>query len=306
MFVLCNSTGESGIRAAGDCLRSGGSALDAVENGIRLVESNPEVHSVGRGGWPNMIGEMELDASIMDGNSLRTGAVGALRGYLHPISIARLIMDRLPHVMLVGDGAARFAAECNAETDDNLTPDTREGWRRWLEEHIDPAILSRWPDVSLARYTYLTMDPALAKGTTVFIARDAEANLAAGVSTSGWAWKYPGRLGDSPIIGAGNYVDNRYGAAACTGRGELTVRTATARSVVLYLKIGMSVEEACREAARDFEQLDREYRYCVTIFAADRHGRHFVLASGSCDGDRCWRWSEGMPAPENLPPDAHV
>ena len=135
-------------------------------------------------------------------------------------------------------------------------------------------------------------------GTTTFLARDASGDIAAGVSTCGWAFKYPGRLGDSPVIGAGIYADNRYGAAACTGHGELTIRAGTARSVVLYLKMGMTLEAACAEALNDLRALKREFQGGVTIHAIDAAGRPYVTAIGRGGGLTCWLWEEGMAAPE--------
>ena len=219
MIVIGSSTAESGIGAAVTVLRDGGSGLDAVEAGIRLVEVAPDVHSVGQDAWPNLLGQSELDASIMDGETLDAGAVGALRGFIHPISVARRVMEDIPHVLLVGEGAARFADEIGAVRGDLLSETVREGWASWLEERMSPQQWNRWPDKALAPWSRLSADPETAHGTVCFLARDGQGNTAVGVSTSGWAWKYPGRLGDSPIVGAGNYADNRHGAAACTGFG---------------------------------------------------------------------------------------
>ena len=251
MIILGSSTAESGLGAAVTVLRSGGSALDAVEAGIRLVEVAPDVHCVGQDAWPNLLGQSELDASIMDGETLDVGAVGALRGFIHPISVARRVMEDLPHVLLVGEGAARFADEVGATRGDLMSEVVREGWASWIQERTSPQQWSQWPSGELAPWARLSADPETAQGTVCFLARDRGGNTAVGVSTSGWAWKYPGRLGDSPIIGAGNYADNRYGAAACTGFGEMAIRAGTARSVVLYLKMGLSILEALRAAADD-------------------------------------------------------
>jgi L-asparaginase len=286
------------MAAAVEALRSGRPALDAVELGIRPIELDPNDRSVGVGGWPNLLGQVELDASIMDGRTLRTGAVGALRGFLHPISVARQVMERLPHVFLVGEGAARFAAECGAEAGETLTEESRTGWEAWLRQHVSPDMWAKWPDVPLAPWARLTADPETAGGTTVFLVRDARGDIAAGVSTSGWAFKYPGRLGDSPVIGAGCYADNRYGAAACTGVGELTIRAGTARSVVLYMKMGRSVEEACQEAVSDLRSLTRAYRGSVTIHAVDAQGNPYVVSAGTREDVHYWIWMDGLEAPE--------
>lgn len=274
MIVVASSNGRVGIQAAMDVLRRGGSALDAVEVGTRLVEDNPEDHSVGTGGLPNLLGEVELDASIMDGRTLATGAVAALKGYPNPISVARRVMTDLPHVLLVGEGAARFAAECGFPRAELLTEEARRIWRERMEGTA-PAGWGPGTAAYIARMrelVRLASDPEKVAGTVNFLARDREGNIASAVSTSGWAWKYPGRVGDSPIIGAGNYCDNRYGAAACTGRGEMAIRAVTARSVVLYLKQGMTLEAALAEAMRDLWVLEDPYYGGMNIVALDAQG----------------------------------
>ena len=297
-IVLTNSVGVAGIGTTVEALCAGRPVLDATEAGIQQVEMDPTIHSVGRGGWPNLLGAVELDASIIDGRTLRTGAVGALCGYLHPISVARKVMERLPHVLLVGEGAARFAAEWGMVTAENLTEEARAGWECWRREHVAEEDLARWPGVCLSALAGLTADPVETHGTTTFIVRGEDGHIACGVSTSGWAWKYPGRLGDSPVIGAGNYADDRYGACACIGQGELTIRAGTARAVVLYMKMGMSVEEAVREAAGDLDALERDYRGMVTIHAIDREGAHCVLTWGNESPHTYGLWTDGMAAPE--------
>jgi L-asparaginase len=297
-IILANSEGGVGMPPAVSALRAGQPALDILEAGIRPVELDPTVRSVGVGGWPNLLGDMELDASIMDGATLKVGAVGALRGFLHPITVARLVMEKLPHVFLVGEGAGRFAAEHGLEAGEILTEQSREEWASWLVKHIPPEIWERWPNVPLTPWVRLTVEPQTAHGTTTFLVKDTHNNIAAGVSTCGWAWKYPGRLGDSPVIGAGSYADNRYGAAACTGTGEFAIRAGTARAVVLYMKMGMTVEEACHEAARDLSALKRDSPGWVTIHALNAEGQPYVLSAGQ-DGDLdYWLWHEGMAAPE--------
>jgi beta-aspartyl-peptidase (threonine type) len=276
-IVVASANGRVGIAAAVDVLRRGGSALDAVEAGVRLVESYPADHSVGYAGLPNLLGQVELDASIMDGRTLAAGAVCAVQGYEHPISIARKVMEELPHVLLAGRGAERFAAAQGFQKRRLLTAEARRRWLQELETAGPPGPGSReryfaWVRQMLARQrnTAATADA----GTVNFIARDRAGNLASAVSTSGWPWKYPGRVGDSPIIGAGNYADNRYGAAACTGRGEMALRAATARSLVLYLKLGMSLADAGQEAMRDLRTLVDPYASGLHIVAMDRDGEH--------------------------------
>ena len=254
MIVVASSNGDVGIGAAMEILRAGGTALDAVEAATRLVEDNPDDHSVGYGGYPNLLGEVELDASIMDGNTLSAGTVGCLRGFRHPISVARQVMLELPHVMLVGEGAARFAREIGMVEENLLTPEAAEVYQQGITGSLPPEQqhwLQGGIQVNLSRLVRITADPERAAGTVNFIAQDSAGNIASAVSTSGWSWKYPGRLGDSPIIGAGNYADNRYGACACTGWGELAIRLGTARSVVLYQRMGYDVQQACRQAMED-------------------------------------------------------
>ncbi len=298
MIVLTSVNGEVGIESAIEILRRGGSALDAVEAAARLVEADLENHSVGVGGFPNLLGQVQLDASIMDGHTLASGAVGALEGFQHPISVARQVMERLPHVLLVGEGAARFAREIGAEAGDTLTPEAQKVWEEWIAAHATAEEQRQWPPQSLSRLAWAMADPAHVQGTVNILAQDARGRLAVAVSTSGWAWKYPGRLGDSPIIGAGNYCDDRYGAAACIGVGEWTIRCGTARSVVLYQKMGRSVEEACREAIHDLQEMDRGgVQGGVSILAMDAAGHPYGATLGR-SGDYYTMWQEGMPAPE--------
>ncbi len=277
MIVVTSANGIVGIREAIEILRRGGSALDAVEAATRLVEANPEDHTVGYGGYPNLLGEVELDASIMDGRSLHAGAVGALKGYKYPISVARKVMEELPHVMLVGEGAARFAAEMGFQQENLLTDEAAEVYRQGVSGAL-PEDKHDWLrggiERNLARLSRITADPERAAGTVNFIAQDCNGDLACAVSTSGWAWKYPGRLGDTPLIGAGNYADNRYGACACTGWGELAIRCGTARSVVLYQRFGFGLEQACRQAMNDLASaVDDPEEIVMSLVAVNAEGR---------------------------------
>ncbi len=275
MIVVASTNGIVGIRESMRLLRAGGSAVDAVEAGIRLVESNPEDHSVGYGGYPNLLGQVELDAAVMDGCTLGAGAVGAVQGYKHPISVARKVMEELPHVLLVGQGAERFAAEMGFHREELLTAEAREVWRRGLQADVPAEILSRLAEQpDLWKWVRIATDPERAAGTVNFLVQDSRGNLGAGVSTSGWAWKYPGRLGDSPIVGAGLYADNRYGAAACTGMGEMAIRASTARSLVLYLKMGLPLSEAGQRAMEDLNDLGGSYLSDMSFVALDATGRH--------------------------------
>ena len=261
-------------------LRAGGTALDAVEAGVRLVESNPDDHSVGYSGYPNLLGEVELDASIMDGATLAAGAVGALKGYEHAISVARKVMEELPHCFFVGEGAARFARELGFEGKDLLTDEAMRVYEQILQDKVPEVYGQRAKYLdSIRRFVKIAADPEKPNETVNFIARDGQGNIACAVSTSGWAWKYPGRLGDSPVIGAGNYADNRYGAAACTGRGEMAIRCGTARSIVLYMKMGLSLEAAGREAFADLDRLVDPFAGSMNSIAMAHDGRHAAFTN---------------------------
>ncbi|MCB8942621.1 MAG: N(4)-(beta-N-acetylglucosaminyl)-L-asparaginase [Ardenticatenaceae bacterium] len=274
MIVVASANGRVGIQAAVNVLKSGGTAVDAVEAGIRLVEANPEDHSVGYNSWPNILGELELDASIMDGRSLMTGAVGAMKGHPYAISVARKVMETLPHVLLVGAGASHFAAEMGCESwDEMLTDEVKAVWERGLRKAIGSDDISQVAQrTDLHRLVQMATDPEYTWGTVNFIAQDGRGDICCGVSTSGWSWKYPGRLGDSPIIGAGNYADNRYGAAACTGMGEMAIRASTAHSLVFYMKMGLSVAEAGKRAMEDLNDLGGRYLSTMNLIAMDKDG----------------------------------
>jgi beta-aspartyl-peptidase (threonine type) len=339
VIVVASTNGRVGIRDAVDALRRGGSALDAVEAGIRPVERNPDDHSVGYGGLPNLLGEVELDASIMDGATRAAGAVGALKGYVHAITLARRVMEQLPHVFLVGDGAARFAAEVGLEPEVLLTEPARAAWEARLraaaqleagrapaEAGLDryyrrmaelaaraaPGELGtigahRPPDstadprgpTKLAARAHLAADPERPNETVNVIAQDKDGHIACGVSTSGWAWKYPGRLGDSPVIGAGNYADDRAGAAACTGRGEMAIRACTAYAVVAALRAGHPVEDACRIALEDTLALDDVYAGQFSLIALDRRGN--PAAASNRPGSTYVVMTPNMAEPEERP-----
>jgi beta-aspartyl-peptidase (threonine type) len=303
MIIIASSNGKIGMNAAWQVLENGGSSLDAVEAGTRLVESNPKDHSVGYSGYPNLLGEVELDASIMDGTTLQAGAVGALRGYRYAISVARRIMEELPHVLLVGEGAARFAAELGMPHENLLTDEAARIWREGIEGRLPEMFRDEQGQLAAAllrRATHLATDPEQVAGTVNFIAQDRQGRIASAVSTSGWAWKYPGRLGDSPLIGAGNYADDRYGAAACTGWGELAIRAGTSRSVVLYLKLGYSLEAACRAAFEDLSGIGGDPSHVLmSMVAIDRHGNHCAVSTAQ--GRTYVYRTEGMDAVAQLP-----
>jgi beta-aspartyl-peptidase (threonine type) len=277
MIVLASQNGEAGIRQAMAVLQSGGSVLDALEAGIRPVEDNLADHWVGTSGMPSILGEVELDASIMDGRDLTAGAVGCVKGYPNPISIARKVMEVLPHVLMVGEGAQRFAAEMGFQKTNLMTEEIRAMWRKDLSAVTDDP--GNIPSANLVDIVQQFSNPHRTRGTVNFIVRDGQGNLATGVSTSGFYGKYPGRLGDTPVIGAGNYADSRYGAAACTGMGEMSIRASTARSLVLYLKMGYSLEAAGLQAMQDLRDLGGRFISEMNIIAMDRDGTPAAFSS---------------------------
>jgi L-asparaginase / beta-aspartyl-peptidase len=268
--IISSGNGRAALPEGIAILARGGSALDAVEACARIVEADPADRSVGLGGLPNVLGEVELDASILDGTSHAAGSVSALTGYLHPITVARAMMEHLPHVMLVGAGATRFAREIGAEEAELLTPETRELWiERLREAGHTPASIARATELApIVRD--LTREE---RGTVNFIAVDTRGSFATAVSTSGWGYKYPGRIGDSPVIGAGHYCDTRYGGAACTGYGELALRNLTAKTAVDRLAAGASAAAVAEDAIADANALvSAGSRLNIVVLAAN--GRH--------------------------------
>jgi beta-aspartyl-peptidase (threonine type) len=219
----------------------------------------------------------------MDGKYLRAGCVGAIKNVRHPISVARKVMEELHHVMLVGEGAEMFAKEKGFAFENLLSPEAEKTWRDGLAGKFGP----EWANDGLANIkalisqsSKLATDPQKVAGTVNFIAIDSHGNIASAVSTSGWAWKYPGRLGDSPIIGAGNYCDNRYGGAACTGLGEIAIRCSLARTTVMNMRFGMSVEEAVNSAFADMRTIDMpKNQINMNMIALDAQGRHFAMTT---------------------------
>lgn len=286
-MVVASSNGKIGIAAAVQALREGGNALDAVEAGIRLVESSAADSSVGRGGLPNVLGVVELDASIMDGTTRKAGAVGAVRNYEHVITLARRVMEELPHVMLVGSGAERFAAEIGMKRTRLLTAEARASWLAQVASELGTVAAKSYAETRRVMRLRPVSDlvrrlaiPGQNTGTVNMLARDGNGQIACGVSTSGWESKYPGRLGDSPVIGAGAYADNRYGAAACTGNGELAIRCAIAHSVVMSMKARLNIEAAITEAITDGRAGCDHLEGGIDVIGIDCDGRFAAATSG--------------------------
>ena len=267
--IVSSGNGRAALPAGVRILAKGGSALDAVEACARIVEADPRDDTVGLGGLPNVLGVVELDASIVDGTTHAAGSVAALTGFLHPITVARAVMEQLPHVMLVGTGAARFAREIGAEEADLLTPESRTHWLERLR-------MAKHTPASIAAARALgpvVLEMVDGRGTVNFIAIDKRGNVASAVTTSGWGFKYPGRVGDSPIIGAGHYSDTRYGGAACTGFGELAMRNVTTKTAVDRLARGKSAAEVAEEAIADANALvSHGSRLNIVVLAAN--GEH--------------------------------
>lgn len=219
--------------AAWEILSKGGKALDAVEKGVRVTEADVTNRSVGIGGMPDRDGHVTLDACIMDEES-RCGAVGFLEGIDHPISVARAIMEKTQHVMLVGSGAKKFALEHGFGQIKTPIPPVKEEYKKWKKENQD---LFKKPEINHENHD-----------TIGLLALDIHGNLSGACTTSGWAYKLHGRLGDSPIIGAGLFVDNEIGAACATGLGEAIIRIAGSHTVVELMRHGHSPMDACRLA----------------------------------------------------------
>jgi beta-aspartyl-peptidase (threonine type) len=264
-------------------LRQGASALDAVEEALRRCEDNLDDHYVGTGGLPNARGEVELDASLMVGSSRAFGAVGAVRNFPHPISIARAVLERLPqHCLLVGEGAELFADEQGFERAELLTEASKQ---LFLEALLptDDAVEGENTIASSGDDAYRAAALKLVRrfhphegpwGTINVIALDERGEMVVGVSTSGYPWKYPGRVGDSALPGAGNYCDARFGGAACTGRGELSMRATGARVIVDALARGEGPDEACRTMLAEARTLPDEFRAELRALCLTSDGRH--------------------------------
>ena len=285
-LVLGSANARVGLPAAIAALRDGRSAMDAAIAAVKCVEDNRDDHGVGTGGIPNVLGEVELDASVMDGRTLAAGAVAAVKGYRHPIEIARRVMET-PHVLLVGVGAELFAERHGFERTELLTREAEAVWRERIMGGA-PTGTSLYADsyqmymATVHDWAELLHDRIL--GTTNVIVRDAAGDIASAVSTSGWGFKWPGRVGDSPIVGAGNYADNRYGAAACTGRGEMAIRSATAYSIVRSMREGLSLDEALRRAMIDLRDLVDPFAERVNVMnavAMDRDGNVGAISTAA-------------------------
>ncbi|HKX46748.1 MAG TPA: N(4)-(beta-N-acetylglucosaminyl)-L-asparaginase, partial [Planctomycetota bacterium] len=296
--VVGSGNGLAAAERAHALLAEGTDPADAVVAGVTLVEDDPEDQSVGLGGLPNLDGVVQLDASVMHGPSCRAGAVAALEDVQNPAQVALLVLKRTDHVLLVGAGAKRFALEHGFRETELLTPKSRAAWLAWRaklnrdDDHLDP-------DQQL--HTEGELEIPYTTGTVHLSAVTAGGDLGSTTSTSGLSYKLPGRVGDSPLVGAGMYCDNEVGAAGATGRGEAVIESCGAFGVVRAMEQGATPTEAClavlrRIAARTKRPhlLDAEGRphFQVTLYALRKDGAYgsASLRPGATfavhDGDR--------------------
>ncbi|HET6991486.1 MAG TPA: N(4)-(beta-N-acetylglucosaminyl)-L-asparaginase [Bacteroidia bacterium] len=258
---LIISTWSHGMPANEEAMKvllAGGSLTDSVEKGVMVVESDKNNTSVGLGGFPDRDGIVTLDASIMDekGNA---GSASFVQGIEHPISLARAIMEKTPHVMLVGSGAEQYARELGMKQLPNaLTDQTKKAWQDWLKEK------NYKPVINIENHD-----------TIGLLSMDANGNVAGSCTTSGLAWKMHGRIGDSPVIGAGLFVDNEVGGSACTGLGETVLRTLASHLAVEKMRDGATPQEACEEAINRIVKKHSNYKdFQVGIIAVNKLGEH--------------------------------
>ncbi len=291
MKLLANEEGRPGIKVAVAELRAAKTGLDAIVRGVTAVEYSTDARSVGFGGWPNLLGEMEFDASVMDGDTRETGAVGALQGVVSAVAVARQVMERSPHQILVGDGAKRFAQDMGFELEETLFEDSRKQWLETLRKTLSAEQMAAFPDINLSAVPVIATNPEQVRDTTVYLCRDGNETISTASSTSGWGWKHPGRLGDAPICGAGFYADSQYGAAACTHTGEMAIRAGTAHTVVSALKAGASLADAARMAIDDLKRLKSGFLSGLVIHMLDAHENHLVVNFRCKEQIRYWVWT---------------
>jgi len=244
VFLSTWAHGKPANERAAEVFKAGGSLLDAVEKGINVPENDPTVTSVGYGGLPNAEGVVELDAAIMDGARHRAGSVCNLHMIKNPISVARLVMEKTRHTTLAGEGAFQFAVKMGFEPQTLLTPESLQKWQEW---RANPHRQTFWLN-------------AENHDTIGMVAADGKGRVVAGCSTSGLAWKIPGRVGDSPLVGCGVYADDNVGAASATGDGDLMTNYCTSISIVHYMTRGASPQDACLELLRHMLKTDPKNR----------------------------------------------
>jgi N4-(beta-N-acetylglucosaminyl)-L-asparaginase len=271
--VIASSNGIRGVKVAYNQILAGTDTLDAIIAGVNIQELDPEDQSVGLGGLPNADGVVQLDASCMHGPTRRAGAVGCLEDIATPSLVAKAIMDYTDHIMLVGDDAKRFAISMGFKPQDLLTDKSRQAWLKWKARlNANDAWLDHDDDVKI-RFT---------TGTINMNAVNAAGDISSVTTTSGMSWKVPGRVGDSPIIGAGQYCDNTVGAAGSTGRGEANIKVCGAFLAVEQMRLGKSPEEALMHvierviAMTEKRLLDDRGRpyFDLSFYAVHKDGRY--------------------------------
>lgn len=276
--VVSSINGMKATAKAMEIMKGGGKPLDAVIAGVNIVEDDPEDHSVGYGGLPNEDGEVELDASVMDGLTCRCGAVGGLKHIKNPSKVARMVMERTDHIFLVGEGALKFALRMGFQKENLLTEYSRQKWVEWRSKL---AAADAWLTEEEAGTAF--GEVVKTHGTINCLAVDASGNIAGTTTTSGLAWKIAGRVGDSPIIGAGLFVDNEVGAAGSTGRGEANIKICGAHTAVEMMRLGKSPEESCLEVVRRVVKTTKEKRllfpdgkpnYNISFYAVNKKGEY--------------------------------
>lgn len=251
------STWDHGIKAndtAWEILKRGGTSLDAVEQGVMVAESDPECSSVGYGGLPDASGRVTLDACIMNYNG-ECGSVSYLQNIKNPISVARKVMEDTPHVMLSGFGAYKFAIKQGFKKENLLTEDARNRWINWKKNQLPMSTEDNHDTIGM-------------------LSIDKSGNIAGACTTSGLAWKLHGRVGDSPIIGAGMYVDNEIGGACATGVGECVMKSVGSFLIVELMRNGLSPQQACEEAIRRIISKQNYKDAQVGYLAINKHGEY--------------------------------
>jgi N4-(beta-N-acetylglucosaminyl)-L-asparaginase len=256
VFLATWKHGLPAVDKAAEVFHQGGNLLDAIEKGINIPEEDPEVTSVGYGGLPNAEGIVELDAGIMDGTRHRAGAVCGLRGVKTPISVARLVLEKTSHTTIGGIGLQEFARNMGYHPEQLLTPNSLKKWMEWK---ANPHHQTFW------------LNPEN-HDTIGVVATDGKGHVVAGCSTSGLAWKIPGRVADSPLVGCGYYADDRAGGASATGDGDLMTNYCTSVSIVQMMARGASPQQACEELLRDMVKADAKNKEgeCAVIAMNNR------------------------------------